>query len=101
MKKQSAFLEQIRNMYNVLKEMGNPFQEESKDLSLNTKVIAAAGAIEQLSKHLPNGMERFKTFMTELETFDTNSFYAPIKKTKLNFVQQKIQPASQNVNQRG
>ena len=29
MKTQSAFSEQVRNMYKVLKEMGNPFQEES------------------------------------------------------------------------
>ena len=50
-----------------MKEMGNPFQEESKDLfPLDTYVIANSIAAEMVATHYQNGRIRFNAFMKGL-----------------------------------
>jgi len=74
---------------NTLEEMGNPFQEESGDLlSMDTKDIASSSNAERIATHLSTGNASFEARLEALEQEDTSSFYAPIKKTKMDFFQQ-------------
>ena len=65
---QHVFFEKVDNWYNVMKEMGNPFQEESTELlSLDTKVIATSSAAEMVATHYEKGRTRFSEFMKDLK----------------------------------
>jgi len=69
--------------------MGNPFQEESGDLlSLDTKDIASPSNAERTATHLSTRDASFEALLEALEQEVTSSFYAPIKKTKMDFFQQ-------------
>ena len=91
---QRQFFEKVGKLYTVMKEMGNPFLEESADLlTLNTKVIAHPGVGEMVMHHYETGESCFKSFIGALDKGDEGSFYDPIKKNKLGFFQQKPEPA--------
>ena len=87
---QRSFLEKVQRLTSTLEEMGNPFQEETGDLlSLDTKDIASPGSAERIATHLSTGNASFEARLQALEHEDTSSFYAPIKKTKIDFFQQE------------
>ena len=84
-----------------MKEMGNPFLEETNDLlTLDTKVIAASAAAEMVISHHQNGRIRIQEFMKGLESEDMSSFYEPIKRNKLDFFNQKPEPVSGDLKQK-
>ena len=87
---QRSFMEKVQRLTNTLEEMGKPFQEESGHLlSLDTKDIASPSNAERIATHLPLGMHPLTEARLEaLEQEDTSSFYAPIKKAKMDFFQQ-------------
>ena len=86
---QGSFLEKVQRLTNTLEEMSNPFQEESGDLlSLDTKDIASPSNAERIATQLSTGNASFEARLEALEQEDTSSFYAPIKKTKMDFFQQ-------------
>ena len=92
---QRTFFEKVHKLCTILKEMGNPFQEETNDLlSLDTKTIATSTAAEMVISHHQNGKIRFQESMKGLESDDMSSFYEPIKRNKLDFFNQKPEPAS-------
>ncbi|KAJ8377440.1 hypothetical protein AAFF_G00259980 [Aldrovandia affinis] len=69
-----------------MKDMGNPFQEESRDLlSLDTKDIAHHTAAELIGTHLEKSKVRFQEFMKGLEGEEESTFYEPIKKNRVDF----------------
>ena len=87
---QRSFLEKVQRLTSTLEEMGNPFQEETGDLlSLDTKDIASPGSAERIATHLLTGNASFEAHLQTLEHEDTSSFYAPIKKTKMDFFHKK------------
>ena len=52
---QGAFFEKVCKLYSTMKEMGNPFQEETDDLlTLDTKSIATPAAAESVISHYQN-----------------------------------------------
>ncbi|KAJ8415665.1 hypothetical protein AAFF_G00402220 [Aldrovandia affinis] len=72
-----------------MKDMGNPFQEESRDLlSLDTKDIAHHTAAELIGTHLEKCKVRFQEFMKGLEGEEESTFYEPIKKNRVDFFRQ-------------
>ena len=86
---QRSFLEKVQRLTNTLEEMDNPFQEESGDLlSLDTTDIASPSNAERTATHLSTGNASFEARLEALEQEDTSSFYALIKKTKMDFFQQ-------------
>lgn len=83
---QKVFLEKVLKLTQVLKELGNPFQEDSGDLlSLDTKDIAHASAVELLSTHYERGRTRFQQFMEGLQDEEVTTFYDPIKRNRMDF----------------
>ena len=67
--------------------MGNPVQEASGELlSLDTKNIAPHCSADRMAAHLSTGNASFEAYLEILQHEDTSSFYAPIKKTKMNYV---------------
>ena len=63
---QRTFFEKVHKLCTTvtLKEMGNPFQEETNDLlSLDTKTIATSTAAEMVISHNQNGKIRFQEIM--------------------------------------
>ena len=85
---QTTFLEKVQGLTNTLEEMGNPFQEETRDLlSLDTKDIASPDNAARIDTHLSTGTAYFEARLEALEHEDTSSIYAPIKKTKMDFFQ--------------
>ena len=99
---QRTFFEKVHKLCTTLKEMGNPVQEETNDLlSLDTKTIATSTASETVITHLQNGKTRFKEFMKGLESGDMSSFYKTIKRNKLDFSNQKPEPVTGALKQKG
>lgn len=77
---QKSFSDKVQKLYGVIKDLGNPFQEESRDLlTLDSKAIAA----ELVGTHLEKGKVSFKEFFNGLG--NEASFYKPIKKNKTDF----------------
>ena len=63
-----AFLDKVQKMY-TMKDMGNPFMEETGDLfTLNTKIIAHPSVAEMVASHYDNGKTRFNEFLKGLDT---------------------------------
>ena len=77
-----AFFDKVQKLYTVMKDMGNPFMDETGDLfTLDTKIIAHPSVDEMVASHCDNGKTRFNEFLKGLDT-DECSFYQPIKKIK-------------------
>ena len=75
--------------------MGNPFQEETRDLlALDTKDIAHPSAAETIGTHYDRGRTCFQEFMRGLESEEMCKFYEPIKKNKLDFFRQEPAPSN-------
>ena len=92
---QLQFFEKVGKLYRVMKEMGNPFQEETADLlTLDTKIIATPCAGEMVMIHYQTGESRCKAFIGSLDKGDEGSFYDPIEKNKLDFFQNKPEQAA-------
>ena len=86
---QRVFLERVENLLQAMKAMGNPFQDESRDLlSLDTKDIAHHTAAELIGTRLEKGKVRFLQFMKGLEGDTKSTFYEPIKKNRVDFFRQ-------------
>ena len=72
---QRSFLEKAEALHTVLKEMDNPFQEDSADLLvLDTKNIADLALAELVGTHQQRGQEQFQSFMEGMgnEAHSTN-----------------------------
>ncbi|KAJ8358245.1 hypothetical protein AAFF_G00020150 [Aldrovandia affinis] len=86
---QRVFFENVEKLSQAMKDIGNPFQEESRDLlSLDTKDIAHHTAAELIGTHLEKGKVRFQEFMKGLEGEEESTFYEPIKKNRVDFFRQ-------------
>jgi len=89
---QKAFFDKVQKLYTVMKDMGNPFMDETGDLfTLDTKSIANHSVAEMIASHYDNGKTKFNEFMKGLDTEEC-SFHQPIKKNKTDFFQQKPDP---------
>lgn len=87
---QRRFAEKVESLLRVLKEMGNPIQEESAELLvLDTKNIADPALAELVGTHHKQGKQQFCLFMEGLKSKDTSSFYQPIKKNKVAFFKEE------------
>lgn len=88
---QKAFFEKVKRLTSVMREMGNPFMEESDDLLvLDTKDIVDVSSAELIAVHHQQGKEQFKSFVTDLQNLDSPcSFYKPIKKNMVTFFKHK------------
>lgn len=90
---QKSFTDKVKKLFRAMKDLGNPFQEESKDLlTLDTKIIAHPSAAELVRSHIEKGQAAFKDFFNGLS--DQASFYKPIKKNKTDFFRQHAAVAS-------
>ena len=69
-----------------MKEMGNPFQEETADLlTLDTKIIATPDSGYMVTSQYKTGQSRFKAFIGGLDKGDEGLFYDPIRRITLDF----------------
>ena len=58
---QKDFLDKVKNLTSTLGEMGNPFEEETKDLlKLDSKDIASPHNAERTASHLSSGAKGFE-----------------------------------------
>ena len=90
---QRDFLDKVKKLSKAMRDLGNPFQEESQDLlSLDTKDIAHPSAAELINTHHTRGKTNFQVAMDGLASEEVTTFYEPIKKNKIAFFQQ--QPSS-------
>ena len=85
--------EQPKKLFSATKDLGNPFQEESKDLlALDTKIFVHPSAAEVVKTHIDKGQAAFKDFFNSVG--DEASFYKPIKKNKTDFFHQQAAVSS-------
>ena len=83
---QRSFLEKAVALHTVLKEMGNPFQEDSADLLvLDTKKMSDPALAELVGTHQQRGQEQFQSFMEGMGNEGESTFYKPIKRNKVAF----------------
>ena len=95
---QRTFVEKVEALQSVLKEMGNPFKEESAELLvLDTKNIADSALAELVGTHHERGKQQLKSFMEGLESKDTSSFHHPIKKNQVAFFKHEKVASSSKV----
>ena len=77
----------------MLKEIGNPFQEDSADLLvLDAKNIADLA--ELVGTHQQRGQEQFESFMEGMGNEGESTFHKPIKRNKVAFFRQEQDASS-------
>jgi len=87
-------LTKSKTLCQAMKDMGNPFQEESQGLpSLDTKDIAHQTAAELIGTHYEESNIHSQEFLKGLEDEETSTFYEPIKKKRVDFFQQEAPSA--------
>ena len=60
-----AFFDKVQKLY-TMKDMGNPFMEETGDhFTLNTKIIAHPSVAEMVASHYDNGKTRLNEFLKD------------------------------------
>ena len=95
------FLEKVEKFSKAMQDMGNPFQEDNRDLrTLDTNDIAHQTAAELISTHLEKGKVYFQEFIKGLESEEGSTFYEPIKKNRVDFFRQvpvSVKSLKQNV----
>lgn len=63
-----AFFDKVQKLY-TMKDMGNPFMEETGDLfTLDTKIIAHPSVAEMVASQYDDGKTRFNEFLKGLDT---------------------------------
>ena len=89
---QKAFFDKLKKLKTVMKDMGNPFMEDTGDIfTLDTKGIVHLSAAEMVSTHNDNGKTSFNKFLKGMDTEEC-SFDQPIKTNKTNLFRQKPEP---------
>ena len=67
-----------------MKEMENPFQEETADLlTHDTKITATLDSGNMVTSHYKTGQSRFKTFIGGLDKGDEGFFMIPSRRIRL------------------
>ena len=95
---QKSFSDEVQKLFGEMKDLGNPFQEKSKDLlTLDSKTIVHLSTAELIRIHLEKGKVAFREFFNGLG--DGASFYKPIKKNKADFFHQEAAATSGNMKQ--
>ena len=94
---QKTFLERVKKLSNCLQDLGNPFEEESRDLySIDTRTRIPA---EILQTHLKKGQTKAQDFAQGLQENPT-TFYDPIKRNRVDFFSQEtatVMPSKQKL----
>lgn len=98
---QKTFIERVQKLHSVMKEMGNPFMEETGELlTLDTKSVAHASAAALVAEHYKRGKARFDEFLKGLEEEQDCTFYRPIKRNNIDFFRQQPELSSKELKQR-
>ena len=88
---QRKFFRDVKEMTDTIKEYGNPFLEESRELvSLDTNLVSDK---EILNKFESRGEEQFKEFRKKVNNQD---FYLPIKKNNFEIFQDSLKTKNKN-----
>ena len=82
---QKAFAADVKNVMDVMDEMGNPFSENSKDLfPLESKVIMSDEVVQAVRTAEELGKSQYKSFITDHITIaSTKDFYDTICKNNM------------------
>jgi len=81
---QATFANQVKNLVDIMQEMGNPFMEESKDLlRLDTRDIIDERAASVICQAEELGKEQYNTFVTDRLLDQSTPLSEPIKRNKL------------------
>lgn len=91
---QAAFLKDVQSMIKVMKDFGNPYEEDSQDLLvLDTKEIAPPQAVDILRRAHKMGQVQFDNFVRERLMERAKHIQDPIRRSKLKiFGQPAIKP---------
>ena len=97
---QKTFARDVRSLVAVIKELGNPFEEDSQDLLvLDTKEIADPAVIETVSNAKQIGQDQFEAFSKECIVDRTKSIEEAIHRNKLPLFATKRGPKIPKGNQ--
>ena len=92
---QKSFFKKVKSLTVVLREMGNPFQEESSDLlALDNKNVSDPALAKTVTSHHQRGKDQFQAFMEALENDNECLFYKPIKRNTDSFFRQATDQAA-------
>ena len=80
-----TFGKQVKELVDVMEEMGNPFLEETTDhLRFDTRDIIDPTAASYVRQAETIGQQRYQTIMTDRLVEQTTPIAEPIKKNKLS-----------------
>ena len=86
---QKSFTDRVQKLYVAMKDLSNPFQDESKELiTLDTKTIAHPTAADLVRSHHEKGQAAFRVFFDGLG--EEGTFYRPIKKNQVDFFPSRV-----------
>ncbi|KAG1705795.1 hypothetical protein GQR58_003768 [Nymphon striatum] len=82
---QKAYAKDVTSLVAVLEELGNPFEEESKDdlIVLDTKEMAAPAVVETVRNALKIGKDQFELFTKDRLIDRSKSLHDVISRNKL------------------
>jgi hypothetical protein len=82
---QKAYAKDVTSLVAVLEELGNPFEEESKDdlIVLDTKEMAAPAVVETVRNDLKIGKDQFELFTKDRLIDRSKSLHDVISRNKL------------------
>ena len=85
----------MKSLTGVLREMGNPFQEESSDLlALDNKNVSDPALAKTVTSHHQRGKDQFQAFMEALKNDNECIFYKPIERNTVSFFRQTTDQAA-------
>lgn len=81
---QVTFRKQVKQLTEVIEEMGNPFLEETTDLlKLDSRDIVDPAIVSSVRQAKTMGQQQYQTFVTDRLVDQTTPISEPIKKNKL------------------
>ena len=93
---QKRFFQKVKQLSDVMEEMGNPFEEDSSELlTIDTKDIADPAMTELIATHYERGKEQFASFITKMRE-DSTTFHQPIKRNKVGFFKHETKETSKS-----
>ena len=94
---QITFGKQVKELVDVMEEMGNPFLEETTDLlRLDTRDIVDPTVTASVRQAETMGQEQYQTFMTDPLVEQTTPIREPIKNNKLSLFSRPSQREKSN-----
>ena len=97
---QKSFHKDVKSFVQVLEEFGNPFEDDSKDLTvLDTKVLADKEGVSRMQNIEELGKKQLEAFISERIKDQKKPLADPITRNKISFFEAPVKKKTSKVQQ--